>query len=239
MATPEAPSMRRHWLLAALTCLLVTTMPAHAKSSRTFHTDARMAVMRANLEQHQWARDLRAAYVKDAASWAQSDDGFLRAMVIPPQVPRRYDVHNMGCPVHGLAANKDGLYKWGYSLDRPLKITCPAGGEEYPSNDFAAYLASWMRDRALLTGDYTDDGWGWNRPGDNHNYWFVAHYTHWSMQRELQSAIRALAMGALVSEDPDQARRFAHRCGVLLWQLAVYYPDYDYNTQGRAAGHQH
>jgi hypothetical protein len=53
------------------------------------------------------------------------------------------------------------------------------------------------------------------------------------MQRELQSAIRALAMGALVSEDPDQARRLAHKCGVLLWQLAVHYPEYDYNTQGR------
>jgi hypothetical protein len=225
--------MRRHWLLAALTWILVTAMPAHAKTGRTFYTDAKLAVMRANLEQHQWARDLRASYLKDAESWAERDDAFLGRMVIPPQVPRCYDIHNMGCPVHGLAANKDGLYKWRYSLDRPFRITCPAGGEEYPSNDFAAYLASGMKDRALLTGDYADDGWGWNKPGDNHNYWFVAYYTHWSMQRELQSAIRVLALGALVSEDPDQARRFAHKCGVLLWQLAVHYPDYDYNTQGR------
>ncbi|MCE5241463.1 heparinase II/III-family protein [bacterium] len=210
-------------------------MVTHAKTARTFYDDARLAVMRANLERHEWARDLRRGYVKEAEAWAAREDAFLRGMVIPPQVPRCYDLHNLGCPVHGLEANKNGLYTWGYSIDRPFKIKCPAGGEEYPSNDFATYLASGMKDRSLLTGDYADDGWGWNKRGDNHNYWFVAYYAHWSMQRELQRALRALSMGALVAEDPAQARRFAHKCAVLLWQLATYYPDYDYNKQGREA----
>ncbi|NUP98444.1 MAG: hypothetical protein HUU35_01180 [Armatimonadetes bacterium] len=49
-------------------------------------------------------------------------------MVVPPQVPRAYDIHNLGCPIHGSEANKGGQYRWGYSLDRPFKITCPAGG---------------------------------------------------------------------------------------------------------------
>lgn len=220
-------------LLTAITCLLVTPMLANAKTGRTFYTEAQLATLRANLEKHQWARDRKASALKEAALWARREDDFLRRMVIPPQVPRCYDIHNLGCPVHGLAANKDGLYKWGYSIDRPFKIKCPAGGEEYPSNDFAAYLASGMQDRSLLAGDYADDGWGWNKPGDKHNYWFVAYYAHWSMQRELQQAIRALAMGALVADDPAEARLYAHKCAVLLWQLAVYYPDYDYNTQGR------
>jgi len=225
--------MCTHWLLAASLFLTVTTMPIHAKSGRTFYTEARVAALHANLEKHQWARDVGASYVKSAASWAERDDEFLRRMVVPPQVPRCYDIHNLGCPVHGQEANKNGLYKWEYSIDRPFKIRCPAGGEEYPSNDFPAYLASGMKDRSLLTGQYADDGWGWNKPGDNHNYWFVAYYAHWSMQRELQQAITALSMGALVAEDPQQARLFAHKCAVLLWQLATYYPDYDYNTQGR------
>ena len=210
-------------------------MVAHAKTARTFYDEARMATMAANLKKYEWARDVRRGYVKDAEAWAARDDAFLRGMVISPQVPRCYDLHNLGCPVHGLEANKNGLYTWGYSIDRPFKIKCPAGGEEYPSNDFAAYLASGMKDRSLLTGDYADDGWGWNKPGDNHNYWFVAYYAHWSMQRELQRALRALSMGALVADDPAQARRFAHKCAVLLWQLATYYPDYDYNKQGREA----
>jgi hypothetical protein len=212
---------------------VLTAMPAAAKSGRTFYTEAKLSALRVNLERHEWARDLRSSHLTEAERWARREDAFLRAMVIPPQVPRCYDIHNLGCPVHGLEANKHGLYKWGYSLDRPFRITCPAGGEEYPSNDFAAFLASGMKDRALLTGDYADDGWGWNRPGDKHNYWFVAYYTHWSMQRELASAITALALGALVADDPVQARRFAHKAALLLWQLAAYYPDYDYNTQGR------
>lgn len=139
---------------------------------------------------------------------------------------------NLGCPVHGLEVNKRGLYQWEYTLDRPFKIRCPVGGEEYPSNDFAAFLASGMRDRTLLTSDYPDDGWGWHKPGENHNYWFVAYYAPWSMQRELRSVLSSLARGALLSEKPETARRLAHKCALLLWQLAVYYPDYDYNTHG-------
>jgi len=210
-------------------------VPAGAKSARTFYTEARMAAVRANLARYPWARDLQRSYLAEAEAWARRDDAFLRALVIPPQVPRCYDVHNLGCPVHGLEVNRHGLYRWEYTLDRPFKIRCPVGGEEYPSNDFAAFLASGMRDRTLLTGDYPDDGWGWNKPGDNRNYWFVAYYAHWSMQRELRSALSSLARGALLSEDPEAARRFAHKCALLLWQLAVYYPDYDYNTQSREA----
>ena len=220
-------------LTPALLLCVVTLMPAFAKDARTFYSEAKMANLRANLEQHQWARDAQASAVRSAEHWARRDDEFLRAMVIPPSVPRCYDIHNLGCPLHGLDANKGGLYKWEYSIDRPFKIKCPAGGEEYPSNDFAAFLASGLQDRSLLTGEYADDGWGWNKPGDNHNYWFVAYYAHWSMQRQLREAISDLALGALVSDDSEQARRFAHKCALILWQLAVYYPDYDYNTQGR------
>ena len=218
-----------------LVCLWELPIAAHAKTSRTYYTDEKLAVARANVEAHEWARDLRRAYLAEAAEWAARDDAFLRNMVIPPQVPRCYDIHNLGCPVHGLAANRDGLYRWGYDLDRPFRITCPAGGEEYPSNDFRAFLASGLQDRSLLTGEYADDGWGWNQAGDNHNYWFVAYYAHWSMQRELRRALTALSRGALLAEDPTEAARYAHKCALLLWQLAVYYPDYDYNTQSREA----
>ena len=38
-----------------------------------------------------------------------------------------------------------------------------------------------------------------------------------------------------MATDPEQARRYAHKCALLLWQLAVYYPDYDYNKQSREA----
>jgi hypothetical protein len=229
MASPRTTSA------VLLLSTAAVALSALAKSARTVYTDARLATARANLARHEWARDLRGTLLADAEQWARRDDAFLRAMVIPPQVPRAYDIHNLGCPIHGLEANKGGLYTWRYSLDRPFRIVCPVGDEEYPANDFAAFLASGLQDRTLLTGDFADDGWGWRRPGDPHHTWFVAYYAHWSMQRELRAAITALALGAVVAEDPEQARRFAHKAALLLWQVAVHYPDYDYNTQGREA----
>ncbi|NLF15638.1 MAG: hypothetical protein GX595_00040 [Lentisphaerae bacterium] len=221
--------------LAGVTLALVAamTLSSLGKSARTYYDPARMERLRRNLERHDWARAQRDRALAEAERWAARDDAFLRAMVIPPTVPRCYDIHQNGCPVHGTAANRNGLYTWGYSLDRPFRIVCPAGGEEYPSNDFAAFLASGGRDRSLLTGDYPDDGWGWQKPGEAHATWFVAYYAHWSMQREVRGALEALSQGALLSDDPARARVFAHKAALLLWQLAVYYPDYDYATQAR------
>ncbi len=206
---------------------------AGAPQPRGYYTEARLAVMRRNVEKHEWARKIRDGILAGAERWAARPDADLRALVIPPQVPRAYDIHNLGCPVHGVEANRKGLYKWEFSTDRPFKIRCPAGGEEYPSNDFAAFLAGGMKDRSLLTGEYADDGWGWHRPGEAQGYWFVAYYAHWSMRNALLPAIRELSLAAVVAEDPAQARRFAHKCGVLLWQLAAYYPDYAYEKQSR------
>ena len=218
-------------------CLfLAILVPADAKTGRTYYTDAKLAIMRSNLEKYDWAREERAGILADADRWAKYDDERLRTLVIPPQVPRGYEVHNMGCPVHGLEINRRRLYDWGVDFDRPFKIKCPVGGEEYPSNDFAAFLASGMKDRSLLTGDYADDGWGWHKEDDlTRAYWFVAHYAHWSMIKFLFPAITALGKAAVMAPDPEQAKRYAHKCALLIWQLAVYYPDYDYNKQSREA----
>jgi Heparinase II/III-like protein len=211
-------------------------MPAVAKTGRTYYTDAKLAIMRSNLEKYDWAREERAGILAEADRWARYNDERLRTLVIPPRVPRCYEVHNMGCPVHGLEINRRRLYDWGVDFDRPFKIKCPVGGEEYPSNDFAAFLAGGMKDRSLLTGDYADDGWGWHKAGDpTRAYWFVAYYAHWSMVKFLFPAITALGKAAVVAPDPELARLYAHKCALLLWQMAVYYPDYDYNTQSREA----
>ena len=212
-----------------------TTMAPCAELQRNYYTPERLAVMASNIEKYPWARSQRDAMVAAGEKWAAYDDEKLLSMIIPPQVPRAYDVHSFGCPVHGVAANAGGLYKWAISLDKPWKITCPAGGEEYPSNDFGAYLASGMKDRSLLTGEYADDGWGWNKPGDETNYWFVAYYAHWLMSRFTMPAIEALGNAAIVCEDAEQAQVYAHKCALMLWKLAEYYPDYEYKSQSREA----
>jgi len=231
----NAPFLIAHQLRLTTFFLLVATMPVVAKSGRTWYSKAKLDTARSNLEKYEWARRARRAVLEQADRWAAYDDACLRALVVPPQVPRCYDIHNLGCPVHGTDANKGGLYKWGIDFDRPFKITCPAGGEEYPSNDFAAFLASGMEDRTLLTGPYADDGWGWHREREKAGYWFVAYYAHWSMLRFLVPAIDVLGEAAVLADEPGQARKYAHKCGVLLWQLAVHYPEYQYEKQSREA----
>jgi hypothetical protein len=215
--------------------LTLLAIGASAAPTRNFYTDTRIAQMRENLTKYDWARKQRDDIIAKADKWAAYDDARLRTLVIPPQVPRCYDLHNGGCPIHGTRVYEHGFYDWIIDFDRPFRVKCPVGGEEYPSNDFAAYLASGMNDRSLLTGDYADDGWGWHKPGDetSANYWFVAYYTHWSMQRWLMEAVTTLSEAALITEDPKRAKLYAHKCALLLWQLAEYYPDYDYAKQSR------
>ncbi len=228
---------------AMLLCIMVA--PARAAFERNYYSAAKMDIMRSNLGKYDWARKQRDALVSAGENWAKYDDDRLRALVVPPQVPRGYQVHNFGCPVHGVKVHEKGLYRWIIDMDKPYKIKCPVGGEEYPSNDFAAFLASGMRDRSLLFNaehpdpndplhtQYVDDGWGWNKQGDDANYWFVAYYAHWSMSSFTLPAIRALGDAALVAEDPEKAKVCAHKCALMLWQLAQYYPDYFYETQSR------
>lgn len=213
--------------------LLLNALPVTAKTERTWYTADKLARLQTNLERHDWARSLRDAAVRRAAKWSELSDDELAALVIPPEVPRAYDLHNLGCPVHGAAANQGGLYRWGIDHRHPFQIQCPAGGESYPSNDFGRYLASGLKDRSLLTGEFADDGRGWRDPKTGEKYWFVAYYAHWSMMRFLQPALAELALGAVVAPDPDQAARFAHQCALLLWRLASHYPDYLYEKQSR------
>jgi hypothetical protein len=208
-----------------------------ADRTRSYYTDARIQTMRTNIADYDWARTQRDEAVAKAEKWAALDDARLRSLVIPPHVWRGYDVHPNGCPIHGNEIYKKGGYAWLIDLEKPFKVKCPIGGEEYPSNDFAAYLASGMKDRSLLTGDYIDDGFGWRKPDDpgEAKYWFVAYYAHWSMQKFVTEALDSLTNAMLFIEDqePAKAKLYAHKLGVLLHEMAIHYPDYDYKTQSR------
>ncbi len=222
-------------LLTWAVLLCAASIPAWAAFERNYYTEDKLDIMRSNLEKYEWARGKRNSALAGADRWAKYDDERLLTLVVPPEVPRGYQIHNFGCPVHGIKVHEKGLYRWIIDFDNPWKVKCPVGGEEYPSNDFGAFLASGMKDRSLLTGDYPDDGWGWNKEGDETNYWFVAYYAHWSMSRFTMPAISSLGQAAIVAPDPEQAKLYAHKCALLLWQLAEYYPDYEYKSQSREA----
>ena len=235
------PRVIRLFRMVALIPLLTldpAAILARPHPDRTYYTDAKLEIMRSNLEKFDWARKQRDSLLAGADDWAKYDDATLRTLVVPPQVPRGYDLNSFGCPIHGEKVYEKGFYEWGLDFEKPFKVKCPYGGEEYPSNDFAAFLASGLKDRSLLTGNCPDDGWGWNKPGGKANYWFVAYYAHWSMRNFLLPAIRSLGTAAVICDDPARAARYAHKCALLLWQLAEYYPDYEYSKQSRE-GREH
>lgn len=209
--------------------LLLIALPVWGKTGRNFYTEPRLATMRANLQQYEWAQKERDRILKEADKWTAYPDERLRELVPPPTVPRAAIVNTLQCPVHGQEVLKvASMYGWKMSFDEPYKVICPVGGEKYPSNDFYAYLKSGMKDQSLLTGEYVDDGWGYRKdPADKRKYWFVAYYAHWLARNYLHPALENLAKAYLLTGE----RKYAHKAALLLWQLAQYYPDYAYEKQ--------
>ena len=110
-----------------LVCVAAFAAAARGDGQRRYYTEARLETMRRNLEQYPWARQLRDATLADADRWAKYDDATLRALVSPPSVPRCYDLHSFGCPVHGEKAYEKGLYQWGISFERPYGLVAESG----------------------------------------------------------------------------------------------------------------
>ncbi len=212
------------WMVAG------TAAMVEGKTGRTLYTADQVASIRANLSSFAWAREERDRVVKAVEAELGLGLEALVRYVPDPRIPRSAYVHETECPNCGLAMRKYGLYSWIIDPAKPFKLTCPNCKSVYPSNDYQAFFDSGLKDRSLLTGDHPDDGWGWESPKyPGRKYWFVAYYNHWLTQRRLLPAIGNLAKAYLYTDDA----RYAERCAALLWQLATYYPDYDYAKQSR------
>lgn len=218
--------MHSWWMIAVLVMIATTVW---AKTGRNYYTPQRLQILQNNLQQHEWAQAERDRIISEADRWVKYDDERLRDLVPPPEVPRASRVSINECPVHGQEILKvASMYGWKMDFDTPYKVFCPLGGEAYPSNDFYAYLKGGMKDKSLLTGEYVDDGWGYQKnPDDKYNHWFVAYYAHWMVRNYLLPALENLSRAYLITGDT----RYAHKCSLLLWQLAYYYPDYCYEKQ--------
>ncbi|MHB0937954.1 MAG: heparinase II/III domain-containing protein [Armatimonadota bacterium] len=202
------------------------------KTSRALHTDDDVARARRHIAGDPAAAAVLEGILKTADEWAAREDDWLVGIITPASVPRAFNVHHEGCPVHGAEIFKHGgNYSFTFSIDRPFKIVCPVGGEEYPSNDFAAFLATGMTDRSLLTGEYADDGWGWRKPGDDRKWWFVAYYNHFAWWWRIIPGILALSRAYLLTGRLD----YAHKAALLLHRTADVYPEMDHNKQSRYA----
>lgn len=151
---------------------------------------------------------------------------------VPPASLRRavfLGSTEIGCPVHGkeLFRVGGGFYPWLYSGDKPWQVKCPVGGETYPSNDFGAYMKGGMKDQALLTGDYPDDGAGWVDAKGN-RFFFVGHWVFWQRWYDVLKGITGFTDSYFATGD----ERYAHKAAVLFCALAEQYPKMDYGKQG-------
>ena len=169
--------------------------------------------------------------------WAEVDDDIIWGMQPDSTIPRWHWVNvNAGCPAHGTEIFKHrAFYPWGKNSTPPWdwKITCPVENEKYPSNDFAAFLASGGRDRSLLTGDYPDDGWGWD-PGTGRAdaMAWVSYYLH-HVTWQSGGGIERLGLRSLLLDD----REAAHRAAILLARLAYVYPGLNFRWQQARPGY--
>ena len=214
---------------------------ALGEARRSYYTRDVIDTALRNVRRYGWARSIRGMHVGNAERFSKHSDEALLSFVPPPEIPRAYQVNAKGCPVHGREVFRHGSYPWKIDVERPYRVKCPVGGEEYPSNDFGAFHKSGMGDRSLLTGRFADDGWGWRGPDDRDwtdtydNYFFVAYYNHWATHNRLRTIIYSLGRSVVLVEDgePDKAKLFAHKLGVVLWRLAEHYPEYRYEKQSR------
>jgi len=201
-----------------------------SKKTRALTTDAQIQQIRENISRYPRARMIADKIIKAADQWAGLSDSYLWEMIPPSDIPRAFNTSFEGCPVHGMEYFKYGNYSWKMDpFNKPWKLVCPVGGEEYPSNDFWAYYKT--KDKSLLTGDYPDDGWGWRKPGDKYKHWFVAYYCHWLWANYITPAVENLSLAYQITGD----KKYAQKAAVMLYRIADLYPSMDHNTQSRYA----
>ena len=181
-------------------------------------------------------------YLESASWWVDLSYQELRGLVFSPQLERSWFVLSDGsCPACGVPVP---MYDWIYEPKvEPWKMRCPHCKKRFPTNDFAAFYRSGLdsdgafdrsvADRSLLLAPDgskfgVDDGNGF--VGSDGTRWrFISAYLVWAQWFDLIiGGVSALSFAYLLSGNVDCARR----CAILLHQIARFFPDFDFKTQG-------
>ena len=223
------------------------------------YSPERLAQVRSNVARLAWAGAICDRTVQAAASWVARSDEELWAMVPGQDLPRCIDVTltrlaggttRAGCLNCGKEIDRFGTYPYEPDFDRlPWKLTCPACGVVFPTNDFGAYYRSGLDDRGLFEPDRADrallynfahpdprdplhrygvdDGFGYtDQNGQEHRY--IGYYT-WKYWRHILDGLHALAQAFIYTGET----RYAHKAAILLDRIADVYPDMDWAPYAR------
>ena len=210
--------------LAGVLCAM-----SEAKERPTYYTPQRMKIGRENLARYDWAKAEFDLILKGqgfrymtgykygpAAVYAEKSDEFMWMLQpttrIARFVPRKFTAR---CPVHGTKPREFDPH-CGYRIDpiaRPYKVQCMAGGEWYPSNDYAA--------GDMTSGEFADDGSGCTHKGET--YYFLRSYAHMAYGSAVIQALRSLSQAYVLTGEAKYGRKGA----ILLARLAAEYPNHD------------
>ena len=211
------------WLWMVL-LVSVSMFPVAAKTKTNLLTGEEIVAIR---NTRSWPDVNVASALALADRWMKYTPQELRDMVPPHTVPRAFDTHFLQCPQHSEEIKAFGSYPWIIDPDRPYKLICPVGGEEYPTNDFDHHNPGGPED--VSSEPYVDTGWGWRDPNHHQKYWFVAYYAHWLYHRHLRPVAVALGQAYVITGDV----RYATQGAALLDRIAEEYPYMDHVKQSR------
>lgn len=161
---------------------------------------------------------------KSSGGWLAASDEQIWAMQPDSTIPRWHWTNiQFGCPQHGKDIYSRGAYypwKMDSSMPWRWKIRCPVGGEEYPSNDFAA--------GDMTGGPLADDGIGGGCLRGENKYGFIAELAQFYCRRMMMVAPDC-ARSYVATGD----RAYVHKALVAFSRLAVEYAYLATMTQHR------
>ncbi|MFD0698091.1 carbohydrate binding domain-containing protein [Paenibacillus sp. GCM10027628] len=219
----------------------------NSKTRTTLYSPEKVAAARLNVQQLQWAKNLRDDAVTKADNYMSKGLDSLWNAVPGQSLPRSYAVNQeLGSPVTGKEINKFGNYPYRADpLNEPWKIVDPSSGYKFPTNDFGAYYRSGLDDHGIFRQDLADrsllvntlypekgptwgvdDGTGWKDENGN-RYTFIAYYVHWFLwcrdNALIYQAMNAFRDAYLYTGDIKYARAGT----ILLDRVADVYPEMD------------
>ncbi|MCF3108770.1 heparinase II/III-family protein [Niabella sp. CC-SYL272] len=253
--------MKKLLLLQLVLLALLPSLAQQSSATRIFggqYSAARINNLRNNCRKYDWARQQLTAAVEKARPWLAKTDETLWAMVPGQDLPRTIDVGYdkfasgpkfVGCIVCGDKILQYGNYPYNPDFEKkPWKLTCPACGSVFPTNDFGKYYQSALDEQGLFNpakGDTSllfntdhpdpkdplhkfgvDNGFGYVHNGRAYKY--IGYYS-WKYWRYIQEGLTALANAFLYTGD----QRYAHKAAILLDRIADVYPSMDWSPYAR------
>ncbi len=234
-------------LLAVLAASFSHAAETTPKQASVFYPVRLIDSARRNIEQHDWAKQVRDGVVEQAEPWMRLSDQELWDLMFGATIDRSWMVWSNGhCP----SCNEPvPMYNWEMAaMERPWKTRCPDCQEIFPKNDFHKFYRSGLddhgvfdpklADRSLLFNQEhpdpddplhkfgVDDGNGYI-DGERRWRFIGAYLVYGQWKQAVLGGIKNLAAAYVVTGD----RRYAHKAAVMLDRVADLYPTFDFRQQ--------